>query len=123
ARKLLAHGAAIHFVALFASPYPTSFRPLPQLRICVEKHARRVSRQSYRERWQYVKEMFRLIERSGQGLAASDPTRMRRRNVQAATIAAIRRYQPRYFDGRVHLFLPNTEWRRSHHDALRWKSF
>src|SRR5207244_2376254 len=73
-------------------------------------------------RWQYVKEMFRLIERSGQGLAASDPTRMRRRNVQAATIAAIRRYQPRYFDGRVHLFLPNTEWRRSHHDALRWKS-
>ena len=34
----------------------------------------------------------------------------------------MRRYTPRYFAGRLSLFLPNADWRYSGQGALRWRS-
>ncbi len=58
ARHLLQHGAAISFVALFTSPYPTWYRVLPQLRQRfahqverVREHARALAPLSYGGRY------------------------------------------------------------------------
>lgn len=132
ARQLLQHGAAISFVALFASPYPTWYRFLPQLRHRlriqaqrVSKHGRALASVSYGERRRYISE--RLRQRKAQGdashLAALDPVLVRRARVEAATLVAVRRYAPQPFAGRVSLFLPSKEWLRPG-DALlgrRWR--
>jgi thioesterase domain-containing protein len=131
ARQLLRHGAAIRFVALFAGPYPTSFRVLPQLGLRlahqverVRKHARALASLSFGERRRYVAEILRQHSesRDTSHLAAPDPVLALRARVEAATVVGVRRYTPHYFAGRVRLFLPNKQWLRSGHALWRWRS-
>lgn len=137
ARQLLQQGAAIKFLALFSSPYPTWFRVLSQLRLrlaqraeWVSNHVRALASRSNEERRRYV--IAKLAERRRQREArrdlpdpshrtAPDPVLLRRARVEAATLVALRRYTPHYFAGRAGLFLPNTEWLRPDKMALRWR--
>jgi len=130
ARHLLQHGAAISFVALFTSPYPTWYRVLPQLRQRfahqverVREHARALAPLSYG--WHYRDITERLRERKARRdagrLAAADPVLLLRAKIEAATIVAVRRYTPRHFAGRVRLFLPNKKWLRPGNAMLRWR--
>jgi len=126
ARQLLQQGATIRFVALFTSPYSTAFGRLPQLnqRLAsyaerVRTHARVLASSSNRERRLYIRE--RLREYKARRDAPPDPVQVQRAKVEAATVAAIRRYTPRYFDGRLRLFLPNKEWLRPGSPMLRWQ--
>jgi thioesterase domain-containing protein len=130
ARQLLEQGAAIRFVALFASPYPTWYRFLPQLR---ERVAQRIERArtrlralaplSYAERRRYVTEWLRQRQarREASRHAAPDPVLVLRARVEAATLVGVRRYTPSYFAGRMRLFLPNKEWLRPGNRLLRWR--
>jgi len=130
ARQLLQHGAAIRFVALFTSPYPTSYRRLPQLgqRIAsevgsVRNHARVLLSLPHGERRRYIAQ--RLRDRKARRNAPSAPAppdsvEALRAKVQAATIVGLRRYRPRQFDGRLSLFLPNKGWLRPGSPMLRW---
>jgi len=128
ARQLLQHGAAIRFVALFTSPYPTSYRRLPQLgqRIAgevesVRKHARVLLSLSSGERRRYITQRLRDRKaRRNAPPAPPDPVEVLRAKVQAATIVGLRRYTPRHFDGRLSLFLPNKRWLRPGSPMLRW---
>ena len=45
-----------------------------------------------------------------------------RARVERATVAAVRRYPPRHFAGRLKLFLPGAEWQRSGVAALHWRA-
>ncbi len=137
ARQLLQQGAAITFLALFSSPYPTWFRLLPQLRLrlaqraeWVSNHVRALAALSNEERRRYI--TGKLAERRRQRAAqreashpshraAPDPVLLRRARVEAATIVALRRYTPHQFAGRAGLFLPNREWLRPGKMALRWR--
>jgi thioesterase domain-containing protein len=128
ARQLLEQGAGISFVALFTSPYPTSFRVLPQLRQRLghqlkraSKHARALASLPYDKRRLYITEMLHRSDTpEASHVATTDPVLVRRARVQTATIAGVRRYMPQYFAGRVILFLPSQEALRS--DALmRWR--
>jgi hypothetical protein len=47
---------------------------------------------------------------------------LRRREVERATLSAIRRYWPSRFTGRVCLFLAGKQWQRSGVAALRWRA-
>jgi thioesterase domain-containing protein len=130
ARQLVQQGAAISFVALFASPYPTWYRFLPQLR---ERVAQRIERArtrlralaplSYADRRRYVTEWLRQRQarREASRHAVPDPVLVLRARVEAATLVGVRRYTPPYFAGRVSLFLPNTEWLRPGNALLRWR--
>src|SRR5258705_8633123 len=53
-----------------------------------------------------------------------DPVLALRVKVQDATRAGVRRYVPRYFGGKVSLFLPSREWLRpgNRNAALRWRA-
>jgi thioesterase domain-containing protein len=130
ARQLLERGAAIDFVALFTSPFPTWYRFLPQLRKRVAQkmervrtHARALAPLTHRQRRRYILE--RLHERSerhdASDLAVTDSVLVRRARVQDATVAGLRRYTPHYFAGRVGLFLPNRE-SRFDNALLRWRT-
>jgi thioesterase domain-containing protein len=131
ARQLLQHGAAIKFIALFGGRYPTSFRVLPYLGLRlahhverVRTHARALASLPYRERRRYVTEILRRYSasRDTSHVAASDPVLALRARVEAATVVAVRRYTPRYFAGRVSLFLPNKQWLCSGYGLRRWRS-
>ena len=45
-----------------------------------------------------------------------------RTRLERTTVAAVRRYVPRTFPGRVNLFLPSWTWARSPAKALRWRA-
>lgn len=130
ARRLLRDGAPIEVLVLFGAPFPTSYRLLPQLRRrlaaqieWMSKHARALAALSSGERRLYIAE--RLNHRkTGHASAGSapDPVLIQRDKVGRATLAAIRRYIPDHFAGRVDLLLPSREWARSDSEALRWRS-
>jgi len=122
AQQLRRHGAAIPFVALFGSPYPGWYRFLPQLRRSlvqqaarVRKHARALATLSAAEWRSYIagKLHQRMAQRDANRLAAADPVLVRRAQVEVATLAAVRRYTPAPFAGRVCLFLPSRAWLHS----------
>jgi thioesterase domain-containing protein len=130
ARQLLQHGAAIRFVALFASPYPAWFRWLPQLRERLahhvgraRSHARSLASLSPAERRLYVTDLLHRwrSRRDADPRAAPDPVLLRRGRVEEVTQAAVRDYTPRYFDGRLGLFLPGRDWLRSDYATERWR--
>jgi thioesterase domain-containing protein len=124
AQQLLEQGASVSFVALFASPYPTWYRFLPQLYDHFFHHARSLASQSNAERRTYFVETVRRFKarRDETRHSLTDRVLVMRAHVMDLTLAAVRRYKPRYFDGRLALFLPSNEWlRRDGRLARRWR--
>jgi thioesterase domain-containing protein len=132
AQQLEARGTPVRFLALFGCPYPVYFtwraqlwlRPLHKAQHA-HKHARALAARSWSERRAYVANLLeeRRARRAAKRAAADDPVLARRAAVERATLIAVRAYRPRPFPGRVRLFLPGTEWRRSGVEALRWRAF
>lgn len=129
ARQLQDQGAAVSFVALFASPYPTWYRSLPQLRLRIAHeitsaltHLRALAPLSYAGRLQYITEGLRrrTARREARRNAAPDPMLIARARVESATLVGVRRYVPPTFLGRVKLFLPSQEWLHPGNELLRW---
>ena len=50
-----------------------------------------------------------------------DPSLANRRRIEDATVAAVKRYEPGFYPGRVDLFLPSEAWRRSGDRPDDWK--
>jgi thioesterase domain-containing protein len=115
ARQLIRDGAPVRALALFGSPFPTSYRRLPQLRLLcsqvigqVVRHTRAFFSLSTVELRAYIAERLRNIktERAARHTAAADPVMEWRAKVGNATLAAIRRYVPGSYAGRLALFWP-----------------
>lgn len=129
ARQLLQQGESIRFVALFAGQYPTWYGVLAQRRQRivdmlerVKIHARSLAPLSQAERRVYLAHLLRRNTTPRERAAAApDPVLAHREKVQHATMIGIRRYRPRYFAGRVSLFLPNRGWLRSSTAVRRWR--
>jgi thioesterase domain-containing protein len=131
ARQLVQDGADIRFLALFGSPYPTSYRLLPQLRRLlaqqvrrVSKHARALASRSWGERRLYITEKLRgrKARREAAQAAARDPLLVLLAKVGRATMAAMRRYTPSYFAGRAKIILPSKAWLDSVCAPQYWRS-
>ena len=127
-RQLLQEGAAIEFIALFGSPYPSCYRFPTQLqRRLVQqmerfgRHAHALGSLSLGELRRYVVEKLggRRAHREVVDAAARDPVLVRRATVERATIAALRRYTPGHFAGRLILLSPSREWLAS---GALWRS-
>jgi thioesterase domain-containing protein len=115
ARQLLRDGAEVQVLALFGSPFPTSYRSLPQLRHRLGqatermvRHIRALAALSLAGRRAYIAERLnnRKAERAAVRRATPDPVLVWRDKVGRATLAAIRRYTPGPFFGRLCLFWP-----------------
>ncbi len=118
-RELLRGGADVT-VVLLGSPFPTWYRfPHQQwwrLARLLERAGERVRSLAWVSpgRWrQYLerKRRYRRERRDSAELAVQDPVRGRRRAVERATLAALRRYAPPSgFAGRLRLFWPSQTW-------------
>jgi thioesterase domain-containing protein len=129
AQQLARGGTAIRFLALFGSPYPRYFTRRAQLwRGLVRQvqragmHARALTARSWSARYLAEELAARRARRDAERAAALDPVLAVREKVGRATVSAVRRYTPRYFAGRVILFLPAGQWLRSGVAALRWRA-
>jgi thioesterase domain-containing protein len=131
ARKLLEEGQPIALLALFGTPYPTSYRRLPRLRRWLNEEVQRLARQlrllasmPAGQRSSFI--AGKLHRRKAPGLveapAPPNPELTRRASVQRATFAALRSYLPGHFAGRLVHFLPSREWVNSPDQPLRWSS-
>jgi thioesterase domain-containing protein len=131
ARQLVQDGADISFLALFGSPYPASLQLLPRLRRILAEQMGRVSRHAlalasrpWVERRLYITEKLRLRKARCEAAqaAARDPVHGLRAKVGQATIAALRRYTPSHFSGRVKIISPSKAWLDSVWTPRYWRS-
>jgi thioesterase domain-containing protein len=140
AQQLLRTGAAIEAVALFGAPYATAYRFGSQMRLRFEtqwarlsRHARTLASLSGAQRKAYILEKLKLVHPwyrddgsqsriENQESKISPEVLAQRIKVQEATFAALARYTPRHFPGRLVLFLPCKAWAHSSRQPLRWRS-
>lgn len=130
ARQLVQGGAVVNLVGLFGSPFPAWYRFLPQQRWQLAQQAERVGRHvrallslPFRDIPRYVAERLQQ-RRANREVTAEpvDPVLALRARVERITLAALRRYTPGRFAGRVGLFLPSRVWGRSGAVALGWRT-
>jgi thioesterase domain-containing protein len=140
AQQLFRAGSMIEAVLLIGAPYATAYRFRSQMQFRLEaewgrlsRHVRALVSLSGSERRAYIREKLRLVlpsNRHGgpeskienQESKISPEVLAQRIKVQRATFAALARYTPRYFPGRLVLLLPCKAWARSSRNPLRWRS-
>jgi thioesterase domain-containing protein len=140
AQQLLRAGSTINAVALFGAPYATAYRFSSQMQFRLETEWARVSRHiralgslSGSQRRAYLMEKLRLlIPSNGDGgieskienhkSQISPEVLAQRIKVEQATFAALARYTPTHYPGRLVLLLPCKTWARSSRQPLRWRS-
>lgn len=127
ARQLAQSGAEIRLLALFGCQHPSGYRfNLPYWARRAAYHARvAAGLSSFRERRAYVAGRIRArLEqlRRSRTPPADDPQAWIKFNFERITLAAVRRYTPGAFSGRVCLFIPNRGWPSEDGAALRWRA-
>jgi thioesterase domain-containing protein len=129
AHTLRREGREVERVALFAGRYPAWFRRLSQWRHRIVLYADRIathkqalSALSRREQRQYVINICRRLTVGHASPTQSDDQALQSvARVQAATMKAIKAYEPEYFAGRLSLFLPSPQSRRQVDGLVRWR--
>jgi thioesterase domain-containing protein len=131
ARQLRRDGAEINFLALFGCPFPTWYRRGSQLLYRLGHGVKRIARHTgalvslpFKEQRLYLAERLRSLkaQRTAASSVAPDPVLEQRDKVGHATIAALRRYAPGQFDGRVCLFWPRKAWLDHQSVLSQWQS-
>ncbi|MGH8161756.1 MAG: thioesterase domain-containing protein [Gammaproteobacteria bacterium] len=127
ARQLQACGTPVTELVLFGAPYRSYYRFLSlhtdhfiDFTIGKIAHLRRLLGLPVTGWKSYLADLSqaRLAEIRH---ASRDPVMTRRRAVEKATIAAIRRYTPGYLDGHMNVLVPSKSWARSWAKPLRWR--
>jgi thioesterase domain-containing protein len=124
ARQLAMAGEAVARVMLLGSPFPDAYRADPltrhmrTLRQRVARHAPAIMEGPVRGRLQYTRERFQ--SRATAAAKRHDASLENRRRVEDATVAAVKRYYPESYPGRVDVFFPSEAWRRSGEQAENW---
>lgn len=130
ARFLVQRGADVRCVALFGPLHPSTFRGLPRLLYWPNRvilHLRELAElRSFKDRREYLKARLtarvataREIRERGES-ARTDEVLARRERVGAMAEAAMGRYTPTPYFGRVCLFIPSKAWARSGAAPLKW---
>jgi thioesterase domain-containing protein len=125
ARQLVQAGEVVARVLLLGCPFPDAYRVDPitrhmrTLRRRVTRHAPAIVEGPVGGRLQYVRE--RVRSRANAATKRHDPSLENRRRVGDATMAAVKRYYPESYAGRVDVFFPSEAWRRSREQAEKWR--
>ncbi|MGH8161056.1 MAG: thioesterase domain-containing protein [Gammaproteobacteria bacterium] len=126
ARQLSESGRDVTRLILFGAPYCAAYRFLPEFLSGCGDFMRRAVFHSRAligvpvTGWRrYL--VGRIEARRGAARDAThDPIMRRRTAVEKATMAAVRQYRPRAFNGHVDIMLPCESWKRSWDVPLRW---
>lgn len=112
AQQLAASGQQVGLLALIGCPFPTLFRPAPQLWYRLRRHARGVLGGSREDRLRYIEAK---LQRRAEA-AKSDPFTVR---VEKATMVAVRDYHPLPYEGCMDFFVTSDE----RHQSRPWRPF
>jgi thioesterase domain-containing protein len=119
AQQLTASGQEVALLALIGSPFPTSFRFAPQIMFRLSTHAKALTSGSLAARKHYIMSKLQQRLQPPEELAGINPAvTAARRGVENATVAAVSRYKPRPYAGRIDLFVTADRW----HRADRWRA-
>lgn len=114
AQQLTAAGQEVALLALIGTPFPYTFKPLPRLLLRIGQHARGLLLGPLEDRKRYIRGRLERRRRSAAVSAGmSSQALAARERVEAATMAAVRRYRPRYYPGQIDLFVTSDEWRQA----------
>ncbi len=122
AHQLTAAGQQLALLALIGSPFPTMFRHAQQLLSGLRHHARALAFGSLAARKAHIKRELQKRQRARQaraGLGTAVQAELAAiRQVDSATLAAVRSYKPKFYAGGIDLFLTSDEW----HQTLKWRA-
>ena len=110
---------------LFGSPFPPTYRARRARTYLrwqgqrVRRHAALATAGSLPDGLEYI--LSRTGARMAQAGGGPDPARANQLRIEKTTMAAVRRYEPSFYDGRVDVFLPNEAWRHSSDRPAEWK--
>jgi len=129
AQQLRRTGGTVGLLALIASPHPHELRRLPTARRYLKELWQRVRKHApalllpLPAQGRYLAAALgrRRAHRTEQQRRMEDPLLVQTARVQRATLAALARYRPEHYPGRVHLFLPAREWTQAGGLAARWR--
>ncbi len=116
ARQLAHAGEDVARVFLFGSPFPTVYRTGR----AEAPHGAAASARAPLPRVSNTSAAARLRAWPRQ-VSASIRLSANRRRIEDATLAAVKRYEPGFYAGRVDVFLPSEAWRRSGDRPDEWK--
>ena len=131
ALQLQRAGTAVSYLALFGAPYPRRYgrARMLQERVANEyqrwsRHARALADRPPREWQEYLagKERDREARLAAESSEHNDAVLRLRTKVENATIAAMRRYSPGQFAGRMGIFVPCRDWIHDYDEPLRWRA-
>nr|WP_294516693.1 thioesterase domain-containing protein [uncultured Rhodopila sp.] len=116
AQQLTAAGQEVAFLGLIGSPFPTAFLPL-------NRFAARLTGGSLAERKQKIMRRIQKLIHPPKHQPEAPPEVSAMTTIDlrvgGATLAAVRAYRPRYYDGQIDQFVSGEEW----HLAHRWREF
>jgi thioesterase domain-containing protein len=114
AQRLVAAGEDVALVALIGTPFPYTFNFGPRLILRAIQHSRGVLSGSLEDRKRYIKGRLERRRRLAAVAAGMVPEVLSAtQRVEAATMAAVRRYKPQYYRGQIDLFVTSDEWRQA----------
>ena len=125
ARQLVQAGEEVARVLLFGSPFPSAYRAgvvstqLRSVRHRVRRHAHALHTGSVSDRLDYLRDRANARARAAD--KRRDPARDNQRRMEESTVAAVKRYEPGYYPGRVDAFLPSAAWRSAGEGSEEWK--
>jgi thioesterase domain-containing protein len=113
AQQLVAAGQEVALLALIGSPFPTMFGRASLMKLRLSSYAKALTPGAFKRRLQ-----LRLERQKAQAVVGSAALAARQR-VEGATVAAVRGYAPRPYQGQIDLFVTADGWHRSH----LWRAF
>ncbi|MGA7964299.1 MAG: thioesterase domain-containing protein [Gammaproteobacteria bacterium] len=126
ARQLSESGRDVTRLILFGAPYCTSYRFLPEIVAGCSHFVQRATAHARAliglpvTKWRRYLADRSEARRTAAGNVPQGPVMVRRAAVENATVAAIRHYTPRAFNGHVDVMLPCESSKRSLDAPLRW---
>lgn len=131
AQQLQRAGTVVSYLALFGAPYPRRYGRARMLQERVDneyqrwsRHARALAERPPREWQEYLanKKRDRETRLAAESTDVNDAVAALRRKVENATVAAMRRYSPGRFSGRMGIFVPCRAWIHDYDEPLRWRA-
>lgn len=134
AQQLMARGAEVRLLALFATPFPTVYqrphRLVANAQYVVDRllhHLHGFLSPGPVARSRYLRDRMDSISKARsvhRNPAAKSEDNLVKREIANATIKAVKAYRPAMFSGRIHLFMPSQKTLRQDYGRARnWLSY
>jgi thioesterase domain-containing protein len=114
AQQLTAARQQVALLALIGSPYPTTFRRVPQILQRIGSHIRGLTSGSLADRQRYFVEHLHRRLGTAEATVGVTPAMLKpRQRVEMATMAAVRSYTPQFYPGQIDMFNAGDRWHQS----------